>query len=114
MNQDKLYNTVQRLKPEKLGKTVKLGDTLRELMEHQISPRQARLGPIFELWSQLLPTELARHCKLSDVSGGQLKVLVDSPAHLYELKLCSSELLEELQRQCPRAKIKGIKFVVGE
>jgi len=31
----------------------------------------------------------------------------------YELQLCASELLSELQQQCPRAHIKKIKFVVG-
>jgi hypothetical protein len=82
-------------------------------MENRISPQQARFGPIARLWNQLLPDELHRHCKIDGISGGRLKVLVDSPAYLYELQLCSSELLGELQRQCPRAQIKKIKFVVG-
>jgi hypothetical protein len=82
-------------------------------MENRISPQQAKFGPIAEFWNQLLPEELRRHCKIADISGGQLKVLVDLPAYTYELQLCSSELLSELKRQCPRANIKKIKFVVG-
>ena len=114
MNDDILHNVGQRLRTNQPHRAVRLGDTLSELMNNHISPRQARFGPIAELWSQLLPAELSRHCRLSEVSGGQLKVLVDSPVYLYELKLCSSELLEELQRQCPRAKVKEIKFIVGD
>ena len=113
MNEGKLYYTTQRLKTQQQRGVVRLGDTLTELMNNQISPMQARFALLADIFSQLLPVELARHCTLSDVSGGQVKVLVDSPVYLYELKLCGCELLEELQRLCPRVKIKKIKFVVG-
>jgi predicted nucleic acid-binding Zn ribbon protein len=94
-------------------RATRLGDILSELMENRISPQQARFGTLAELWGELLPAELRWHCKLADISGGQLKVVVDSPSYANELRWCSSELLDELQRQFPRAKIKGIKFVVG-
>jgi len=82
-------------------------------MTEQISPRQNRFGVVAELWSRLLPGELRRHCDIVDISGGQLKVQVDSPSYMYELQLCSSELLKELQQQCPRARLTKIKFVVA-
>ena len=114
MDEDQqLRNIIRWRTKSNSNRTAKLGDTVKQLMENQISPQQARFGPIAELWSQLLPAELHRHCKLADISGGQFKVLVDSPTHLYELQLCSSQLLEELQQQCPRARIKKIKFAVG-
>jgi predicted nucleic acid-binding Zn ribbon protein len=94
-------------------RAVKLGAVAKELIENRISPQQARFGSIPEIWNQLLPDELRRHCKIENISGGQLKVLVDLPAYKYELQLCSSELLRELQQQCPRAHIKKIKFFVG-
>lgn len=110
---EQLHNVARwRAKPNP-NRAERLGDVLTELMENQISPRQARFGAINELWSRLLPAELERHCKLADISGGQLKVLVDSPSHLHELWLCSSELLAELQQQCPQARIKKIKFTLG-
>ncbi|MHC4655630.1 MAG: DciA family protein [Planctomycetota bacterium] len=96
-----------------LREAVRLGDVTRELMENRISPQQAKFAPIAELWNQLLPDELRRHCKIGGISGGQLKVLVDLPVYMYELQLCSTELLSELQQQCPRAHIKKIKFVVS-
>jgi hypothetical protein len=40
-------------------------------------------------------------------------VQVDSPSYVYELQLCSSELLNELQQQCPKARLTRIKFVVA-
>ena len=92
---------------------VKLSDLVDELMDKQFGPQQLRLARIAGQWEQLLPAELCRHYKLADISGGQLKVLVDSPSCLYELQLCSSGLLEEMQMQCPQVRVKKIKFAVG-
>ena len=91
----------------------RLGEAATRLLESQILPRQARFGAVVEAWDSLLPAELRRHCKLAEVSAGQLTVLVDSPSYVYELRLCSSELLEQLQQQCPRARIKKIRITVG-
>lgn len=99
-----------RMRPDRAEK---LGDTLSRFMKGRVLPQQARFGPVVELWEQLLPVELSQHCKIADISGGQLKVRVDSSSYMYELQLCSSELLENLQRLCPRARIKQIKLVVG-
>jgi len=98
----------------KRGEIVRLGKITEQLMDRWISPRQTRWAAVVQLWGRLLPAELGRHCEVVDVSGGQLKVLVDSPAYASELRLCCSELLEQLQRQCPRAKIKEIRFVLNK
>ncbi len=114
INEDEqLRGAVKWQRKRHLDRTVRLGDVAKELMDNRISPQQARFAPIAELWNQLLPDELRRHCKIAGISGGQLKVLVDSPSYMYELRLCGSDLLGELQRQCPRAHIKNIQFVVG-
>jgi predicted nucleic acid-binding Zn ribbon protein len=90
-----------------------LGDVLGGFMETQVSPQQSRFGMIAEAWSQLLPAELCRHCRIDGIYGGRLRVLADSPSYMYELQLLSSELLEELGRQYPAARIREIKFAVG-
>jgi predicted nucleic acid-binding Zn ribbon protein len=114
MNEDqKLRSAGKNRKDRYMNGAARLGDITKELLENRISPKQAKFGSIQEIWNQLLPVELRRHCKINGISGGQLKVLVDLPAYKYELQLCSSELLSELQEQCPRAHIKKIKFVVG-
>lgn len=93
--------------------TERLGDVVERVVEREVLPRQVRFGRLVEVWSGLLPRELRRHCRIADISGGQVKVLADSPSYVYELQLCSAELLEEVQRQCPRFGIKTIKFAVG-
>ncbi len=110
---EQLCKIVEGRRVRKPDRTVRLGDTVQQFMAEQVSPRQARFGAVAELWSQLLPAEFYRHCEIVDISGGQLKVRVDSPAYKYELQLCSSELLEELQHQCPKARLTEIKFVVS-
>lgn len=94
-------------------RAVKLGDVVAELVDKRISPQQEKFGAVAEAWDQLLPAELSEHCKLSDVSGGQLKVKADSPVYVHELRLCSEELLEQVQQLCPRARIKGIRISIG-
>ncbi len=93
--------------------TTRLAEVVRQLMDNRISPQQRRFQPIAQLWNYLLPPELRQHCKLADISGGQLKVLVDSPSYMHELRLCSPQLLEDLQTHCPKARIKEIKVAVG-
>ena len=113
MNQDEQFRSaVKNRKDRYMNSSARLGDVAKDIMENRISRQQAKFGSIPEIWNQLLPEELRRHCKIDGISGGRLKVLVDLPAYKYELQLCSSELLSELQQQCPRAQIKKIQFVV--
>lgn len=94
-------------------KTTRLGDTVQQLMDNWLSPQQSIYESVTELWDAILPEELGQHCKVADTSRGQLRVIVDSPSYMYELRLCSSQLLTELRRACPRAGIKRIKLVLG-
>ena len=110
---EQLHASKERHKGRSADKAVVLGEVLRQLMAEQVGPRQERFGEVAEVWGHLLPSELLEHCEIAGVSGGQLRVRVDSPSHMYELQLCGPELQEELQRQCPRARIKRIKFVVA-
>ncbi|UCF44126.1 MAG: DUF721 domain-containing protein [Planctomycetota bacterium] len=95
------------------AETERLGEVVEQVIEREVLPRRVRFGQLAEAWSGLLPAELRRHCRIADVSGGQIKVLADSPSYVYELRLCGSELIERLQQQCPRFRIKRIKFAVG-
>jgi len=110
---EQLHNAVEERRIRKFDGVVSLGDAAERFVAEQVSPRQAKYSEITELWSQLLPDELRRCCEIVDISSGQLKVRVDSPAYKYELQLCSSKLLEELQQQCPKARLTKIKFVIS-
>jgi len=67
---------------------VRLGEVARRLMVEQISPRQSRFGMVADAWSEILPDELGEHCGIVEVTGGLLKVKVDSPAYMYE-RICT-------------------------
>jgi hypothetical protein len=110
---EQLQNNLKYRRAKIPNGTVKLDDAVRQLLDEHISPMQAKYSEVAELWSQLLPSELCRHCEIVDISGGELKVRAVSPAYKYELQLCSSEILEELQQQCPRVRLTKIKFVVS-
>ena len=111
--EERLLNATRWRKSWKSYRAASLGQVAQQLMDNRISPQQARFSEVFEVWSRLLPEELCGHCEIIDISGGQLTVQADSPSYVYELQLCSSELLEELQWQCPKARLTKIKFVVG-
>lgn len=110
---ERLLNAVKWRKTPKRYNTASLGQVARQLIDERISPLQARFSKIAEVWSGLLPAELGGHCEIIDISGGRMTVQADSPSYVYELQLCSPELLKELQRQCPKARLSKIKFVVG-
>jgi predicted nucleic acid-binding Zn ribbon protein len=112
-DEERLLNAVKWRKAPKPYNASSIGQVAQQLMDERISPLQARFSKIAEFWSQLLPVELSGHCEIIDISGGQLTVQADSPSYVYELQLCSPELLKELQRQCPKARLAKIKFVVG-
>ncbi len=90
---------------------VRLGDVVKELMDNQISQRQADFRSVEDFLSSALPAELSQHCKIAGISGGKLLVQVDSPSYMYELQLVSCALLKELRRQYPRVPVEKIKLV---
>lgn len=93
--------------------TAKLGDVLAVLMDSKITPQQERSCSVYEIWQQLLPSELSKHCRIDSISNGRLKVLVDSPSYMYQLQLCKSDILAGLKSQCPKFRIATLKFAVG-
>ena len=109
--EEQFRNIVKWRTRPKRAKAVKLGDTVKQYMDGGILPIQEKFGPIVELWSQLLPSELCQHSRIADITGGRLKIMVDSPSYMHELRLCSGQLLEQIQQRCPRARITKIDIV---
>ncbi len=108
-----LRNTTGPQEGNKPSGFISIGNVVRQLMDNRVSPRHAVFDSINELWCRLLPAELVQHTRIADISGGQLKVQVDSPSYMYELQLCSSGLLGELRRRCPQVRVKEIRFVLA-
>ena len=61
----------------------------------------------------LLPPAMRGHCHVGEISGGSVKIVVDSASYMYELQLCKTELLEELQRLCPGAGLRRIHVMMS-
>jgi len=114
MNKNKQQVKYKRCQVEKTPEsTVRLGDMLTGLMDNWILPKQAKFESVAQLWNELLPAELHQHCRIAGISGGQLNVLVDSSSYKYNLQLCTTEILTELQRRCPQVRIKRIKIALA-
>jgi predicted nucleic acid-binding Zn ribbon protein len=56
-----------------------------------------QLGKLTEIWSELVPADLASHTRLEGLNRGVLRVSVDSSGRLYELdRLLRGGVLDEL------------------
>jgi len=78
----------------------------------RLGPVQAHCDSIEGALAGLLPPALRAHCRLGGVTGGSVKLVVDSASYMYELQLCKSELLMELQQLCPSARLRRIQVTM--
>ena len=108
---ERIQEAVKARQTKRMDQFITLGQAAEMFVAKQVLPQQRKYGDVVEVWENVLPEELFRHCEIVDVSGGSLSVKVDSPSHKYEMHLCSSEILKELQRECPRAKITKLKLI---
>ena len=100
-----------RYKPK--AATARIGNLVDTLLREFIKPAQTRLDPLEEAWAEIVPPGLAAHCRVRGLVNGQLRIGVDSPVYMYELQLCSQELLETLQQRCPRSGLRRLKLTLG-
>jgi predicted nucleic acid-binding Zn ribbon protein len=97
-------------------KPVLLADALAGVMRtgHTgVEQRYEAASQVRSLWAQVLPPELAQHCRVADLSAGLLTVEADSPSYMYELRISSHQLLEYLCKSCPAAKVRAIKVMLA-
>jgi hypothetical protein len=78
----------------------------------RVAPVHARCDSVGAALEGLLPASLRAHCRFAGVSAGSVKLLVDGASYMYELQLCKSELLSELQRMCPSAGVRRIQVAM--
>ena len=91
-----------------------LGPEMVSFFKNSVQKRHTKLGQIAECWSRLVPELLNDHCALESFSRGTLVVIVDSSAHLYELKqLLLAGLEAQLLVACGAAGLKKINLRVG-
>ncbi len=85
----------------------RIGDLASEFVG-RLSPVSSQYDSVTQAWTSLLPEVLRAHCRIAGVSNGCLKVAADGSSYMFELQLCKAVLLRELQRVCPRARVRQI------
>ena len=110
-NKQILKNTYQPVK--QAVTTERLGDVLASLMVRRIVPQQELFCRASDILRNLLPADIYDHCRIDGLYKEQLKVIVDSPSYMYQLQIHSSNILDELKRQCSKYRIRKIKFAIG-
>ena len=92
-----------------------LGPELVEFFTRSVARRQSKLAHIAEAWEKLVPELISRHCALEALHRGALSVLVDSAAHLYELKqLLLAGLEKQLILACQSTGLRKILLKPGQ
>jgi hypothetical protein len=91
-----------------------IGPELVGFFKNSVQKRHTKLGKIGESWAKLVPELLNDHCALEGFSRGTLTVIVDSSAHLYELKqLLLAGLQKQLLVACASTGLKKITLKPG-
>ncbi|MFA9478795.1 DUF721 domain-containing protein [Phycisphaerales bacterium AB-hyl4] len=88
---------------------------LEKQFQRDIARPHKQLAQLVELWSQLVPPDLARHTRLESLSRGVLRIVVDSSPHLYELdNLLRAGLERDLIRQHTGPAFRRIKLQITQ
>jgi hypothetical protein len=92
----------------------KLSADLVSFFKQVVEKRQGKLGKIAEAWQSMIEEGLCDHCALESLHRGTLTVVVDSSAHLYQLKqVLLSGVEKKLIAQCKGAGLRKIALKPG-
>jgi len=91
----------------------RVGDLLREYLREKGWASQNPYAALFEQWPRIAGDALAKHCRLTDVDEGVLRVEVDHPGWLQMLQLRRVSLLEAARKAAPEARIDGMRIHLG-
>lgn len=94
------------------GRAVRIGEVITKVLENTIL-QQDSLAAVSDSWTEVMPAGMVSHCRLAGLSRGILQVEAESALYASELHLYRAELLRELRRRCPRARITAIKLAVA-
>jgi hypothetical protein len=93
---------------------VSLGEEMVGFFNQTVRQRQTKLAKIAEAWALLVPESLSDHCTLHGLSRGRLTVLIDSSAHLFELKqLLLAGLEDQILMACRSGGLRKITLKPG-
>ncbi len=87
---------------------------LKDTFKREVEKPFKQLEGLSELWTELVPAELAAHTRLEALSRGVLRVVVDSAGRHYELdRLLRGGLQRELTQRHKGAALRQVKVRVG-
>ena len=105
---------LHRVKQSAPRVTPQLGPELISFFKHSVEKRQTKLAKIADCWGKLIPSTLLEHCALESLHTGTLKVIVDSSAHLYEMKqLLLAGLQDQILIACKSTGLRRITLRLG-
>src|SRR4051812_1165782 len=105
---------LQRVKQSAPLDAGKLGGDLVTFFKHAVEKRQSKLGKIGAAWQAAIEEGLCEHCALESLYRGTLVVIVDSAAHLYQLKqVLLSGIEKQLVATCKAAGLRKIQLKPG-
>jgi len=104
-----LCSAIGRPRPPKKSAS-RLGLSVQTYLKERSSRLKKNAG-VVDVWQQILPHELHKHCSLAGIYGGTLRLEVEPGPYMHEMRLVSSELLEHLQNHCRQAGIKRIALL---
>lgn len=112
--QDAELQRLHRVKQRNAPSGDPLGPEMLSFFKNSVQKRQTKLSGIAEAWSRLIPEHLLEHCALESLSAGTLRVIVDSSAHLYELKqLLLAGLQQQMLIACKPSGLRKITLKLG-
>jgi hypothetical protein len=92
----------------------KLGGDLVQFFKQSVEKRQTKLGKIAQAWQLAVEEGLCEHCSLESLHRGTLTVIVDSSAHLYQLKqVLLSGVEKQLVATCKSAGLRKVVLKPG-
>lgn len=105
---------LQRVKSAAGQANALLGPAVVDFFKKSVAKRQTKFGKLADVWQALIPSPLVEHTALESFAKGSLTVLVDSAAHLYELKqLLLAGLEKQLLVACKSTGLRKVALKQG-
>ena len=112
IDDEQLLQIAKTRKSKKFARMSLVGDITRRFVNQKVTPANKRTAKIIALWPSVITGDFAKHSKASQFAGGNLTVIVDSPAYLYQMRLAKQGLIQKL-KQKGVTNIKNIRLVIG-
>jgi hypothetical protein len=91
-----------------------LNEVLGPMVRERLRARCEQSVLLQQCWAEILPPELADHCRIDEFSADVLTVLVDGPVYMHEMRLCEDELRDGLNAALQGIRVKEIKLLIGK